>query len=60
MIPAAAYIRVSSEMQVEIGSSLPSQLDAIREYASRNGYVVHDDHVYSDEAASARTADRPV
>lgn len=59
MIPAAAYIRVSSEMQVEIGSSLPSQLDAIREYASRNGYVVHDDHVYSDEAASARTADRP-
>ena len=59
MIPAAAYIRVSSEMQVDVGASLPSQLAAIKEYAARNGYDVLPEHVYSDEGISARTADRP-
>jgi site-specific DNA recombinase len=59
MTTAAAYIRVSSEMQVEVGASLPSQLEAVRSYAERNGYVIDDEHIYSDEGASARPADRP-
>ena len=59
MIPAAAYLRVSSEMQVDIGSSIPSQLAAIEEYAANNGYAILPEHVYTDEAQSARTADRP-
>lgn len=59
MISAAAYIRVSSEMQVDVGASLPSQLSAIMEFAERNGYEIRPEHVYSDEGVSARTADRP-
>lgn len=58
-IPAAVYLRVSSEMQVEIGSSLPSQLAAIEEYARKNGYQILQEHIYSDDGVSARTADRP-
>ena len=56
---AAAYIRVSSEMQVDVGASLPSQLSAIREFAIKNGYEVLPEHVYSDEGISARSTDRP-
>jgi DNA invertase Pin-like site-specific DNA recombinase len=36
--PAAAYIRVSSGMQVETGASLPSQLAEIRTYCAQNGF----------------------
>lgn len=59
MTQAAAYIRVSSEMQVEQGSSLPSQLSAIIEYAAKNGFEILPEHVYSDEGLSARSDDRP-
>lgn len=59
MIPAAAYIRVSSEMQVETGASLPSQLAAIENYAQQNGYYVPEEFIFRDEAFSARSADRP-
>lgn len=59
LIPAAVYLRVSSEMQVEIGSSLPSQLAAIEEYARKNGYQILPEHTYSDDGVSAKTADRP-
>ena len=59
MTLAAAYIRVSSEMQVDVGASLPSQLSAIREFAIKNGYEILAGHVYSDEGISARTTDRP-
>lgn len=54
---AAAYIRVSSGMQVEAGSSLPSQLAAIKDYAGKNGLEIV--QTFSDEGESARTADRP-
>ncbi len=57
MIQACAYARVSTGMQVEAGSSLPSQLAEIRRYAERNGYQVVSEFV--DEGESARTADRP-
>lgn len=59
MILAAAYIRVSSEMQVDVGASLPSQLSAIREFAVKNGYEIPAGYIYSDEGISARTTDRP-
>lgn len=59
MLTAAAYIRVSSEMQVETGASLPSQLAAIMSYAEKAGYTVPEDLVFCDEAVSARSADRP-
>ncbi|MDO5116569.1 MAG: recombinase family protein [Synergistaceae bacterium] len=59
MAQAAAYIRVSSGMQVEQGSSLPSQLSAIIEYAAKNGFEILPEHVYSDEGLSARSDDRP-
>ena len=59
MPTAAAYIRVSSEMQVETGASLPSQLAAIMSYAEKAGYTVPEDLVFCDEAVSARSADRP-
>ncbi len=56
---AAAYIRVSSEMQVDVGASLPSQLSAIREFAVKNGYEIPAGYIYSDEGISARSTDRP-
>lgn len=56
-IPAALYLRVSTGQQVDRGSSLPSQEDACREYAERNGYSVA--NIFTDEGESARTADRP-
>lgn len=54
---AAAYARVSTGMQVEAGSSLPSQLAEIRRYAEGNGYQIAAEFI--DEGESARTADRP-
>lgn len=57
-IPAAPYLRVSSEKQVETGASLPSQLALIKAYAASNGYEVLPEHIYRDEALSARTVDR--
>lgn len=59
MIPAAAYIRVSSDMQVEQGSSLPSQLAAVKDFAAKNNYVIADEYIFTDEGISARTDDRP-
>lgn len=59
MITAAVYLRVSSEMQVETGASLPSQLSAIQNYATKNGYTIPEEYIFCDEAFSARSADRP-
>jgi DNA invertase Pin-like site-specific DNA recombinase len=59
MIPAAAYLRVSSGMQVETGASLPSQLAEIRAYCNKNGLELLEEHIYTDAGESARTDDRP-
>lgn len=59
MIPAAAYIRVSSGMQVETGASLPSQLAEIRAYCRKNDLELLEEHIYCDAGESARTDDRP-
>jgi site-specific DNA recombinase len=54
---AALYARVSSEKQAEKDLSIPSQLDAMREFASKNGWEIYREFV--DEAESARTDKRP-
>jgi len=52
----AIYARVSSERQ-DTDLSISAQLKALREYASRNGYIAVREFV--DEAESGRSADRP-
>ncbi len=54
--PAALYARVSSDRQ-DVDLSVATQMRALREYASRNGYLVVREFV--DEAESGRIADRP-
>ena len=55
---AAIYLRVSSEMQVD-GFSIEAQKIACLKYAQEQGYEVTDDHIYIDEAFSAKNEDRP-
>lgn len=52
MKTAAAYIRVSTDDQIEYSPA--SQLDKIRDYAKRNGYILPDEYVYMDEGISGR------
>ena len=52
MNTAAAYIRVSTDDQVEYSPA--SQLEKIRDYAKRNGYILPDEYVYMDEGISGR------
>lgn len=52
MKTAAAYIRVSTEDQVEYSPA--SQLDKIRQYAKHNGYILPDEYIYMDEGISGR------
>lgn len=49
---AAAYIRVSTEDQVELSPA--SQLVEIRKWAASHGYIVPDEFVFSDEGISGR------
>lgn len=51
---AAAYLRVSTEDQDEY--SLDSQLKLIREYASKNDYIVPEEYVFVDDGISGRSA----
>jgi len=55
---AILYARVSTDKQAEEGYSLPSQLDAMREYAQRKGFKVVAE--FSDDCSGAiRLSDRP-
>ena len=54
--PAALYARVSSDRQ-DVDLSVAAQLRALRDHASKNGYMVVREYV--DEAESGRIADRP-
>ena len=49
----AAYIRVSDERQDEY--SPDSQLKKIREYASKEGYMIPDEYVFYDDGISGRS-----
>lgn len=53
---AAAYIRVSTEDQTEI--SPDSQLDKIKEYASKNGLILQSEFIFRDEGISGRAASK--
>lgn len=50
----AAYIRVSDERQDEY--SPDSQLKKIREYASKEGCIIPDEHVFYDDGISGKSA----
>ena len=52
----ALYARVSSDRQ-DVDLSIAAQLRALRDYASKNDYVVAREYI--DEAESGRTAERP-
>lgn len=54
-LTAAAYIRVSTEEQIEY--SPDSQLKRIREYAVSRKILLPDDYIYVDEGISGRSAD---
>ena len=56
MKTAAAYIRVSTEDQTEYSPA--SQLEKIREYAKRNGYILPDEYVFMDEGISGRHTEK--
>ena len=49
---AAAYIRVSTEDQVELFPA--SQLVEIRKWAASHGYIVPDENVYTDEGITSQ------
>ena len=49
---AAAYIRVSTEDQVELSPA--SQLVEIRKWAASHGYIVPDEFVFTDEGITGR------
>ena len=57
MKTAAAYIRVSTDDQTEYSPA--SQLEKIREYAKRNGYILPEEYIFIDEGISGRTTKRP-
>ena len=52
----ALYARVSSERQ-DVDLSVAAQLRALRDFASKNGFVVAREYI--DEAESGRIASRP-
>lgn len=56
MKTAAAYIRVSTEDQVEF--SPDSQLKAIRKYAKEHDLILPEEFVFADEGISGRKADK--
>jgi site-specific DNA recombinase len=54
---AILYARVSTEEQVRSGYSLAQQLEALRDYASREGYEVLEE--VADLGQSGATLERP-
>lgn len=55
-VPAAGYIRVSTEDQAEL--SPDSQLEELRKYAQREGLVLLNDCIFIDAGISGKKADR--
>lgn len=58
METAVAYIRVSSQKQVDGGSSLETQEKQVRAYAEAKGYLLS--RIFREEGESAKTDQRPV
>ncbi len=57
ILKAALYTRVSSEEQAQHGSSMETQLDALRKNAKANGYKIVQE--YSDPGFTGASLDRP-
>ncbi len=57
VIPIALYLRVSSEMQKEQGTSIPAQRRELREFVATQGWEIVAEYV--DEGEAAKTDDRP-
>ena len=55
---AAAYIRVSTDRQDEY--SPDSQLKLIREYATKEGYIIPEEYIFYDDGISARSIKKRV
>ena len=55
---AAIYLRVSSEMQKE-GFSIEAQKLACQRCVQEKGFHLSEDHIYIDEAFTAKNEDRP-
>ncbi len=54
---AVGYIRVSTDMQADKGTSLDNQIARIQEYASEKGYTL--EKIYEDAGYSGRNTKRP-
>ena len=55
---ALIYLRVSTDKQAEKGLSLPTQKEQCLGYATRLGYKVSENDIYTDAGESARNEDR--
>ena len=53
---AAAYVRVSTDDQMEL--SPDSQMEKIREYASKNGLLLLSEYIFHDDGISGRAAEK--
>lgn len=54
---AVGYIRVSTDMQADKGTSLDNQIARIQEYAKQHGYEL--EHIFEDAGFSGRNTKRP-
>jgi site-specific DNA recombinase len=54
---AALYARFSSDLQRD--TSIDDQLMVCRRYADAHGWMIHEEHVYTDAAISGTSLDRP-
>jgi site-specific DNA recombinase len=55
---AEIYARVSTEDQ-SMGFSIPTQIEACQQLATREGYLVRESHVLIDGGISGTILDRP-
>lgn len=54
---AVGYIRVSTDMQADKGTSLDNQIARIKEYAQSKGFIL--ENIYEDAGYSGRNTKRP-
>ena len=57
MSKAIGYIRVSTDMQADKGTSLENQVQRIKEYAKKKGLIL--EHIYEDAGFSGKNTNRP-
>src|SRR4051794_40966579 len=53
----ACYARFSSDLQRE--TSIDDQVATARRHAAAQGWIILDDHIYTDAAVSAASLERP-